>query len=233
MPSKRTTGLAVAPTPEDDDDGDTPAAAGEKAMIGRKPMKQGWGASQNEIDSSSQWAQSFRPEEKSQVLAFLEESPYVGYRRHWIESVGEDGSKSNRPYTCYQTIGEECPLCKAGDKPQAVSCFNVALIDQNGDVTLKSWDVGARLFNVLKAYSNDPKIGPLPKGFFLVSKTGNKSTTQYNVTPIKATALAEDYDTPVPSKEDLAALPKYTADIVPITPRKKMRELGDEISDEY
>lgn len=240
MPTKRAATPPTRPYNGDEDDDETPTSipretddADDDGDEAKPKLKGGWGASQNEIDSTSQWAQAFRPDEKSQVLAFLEDKPYVGYRRHWIETVNEQGAKTNRPYTCYQAIKQECPLCKAGDKPQAVSCFNIALIDENGDPTLKSWDVGARLFNVLKAYSGDTKIGPLPKGFFLVSKTGNKSTTQYNVTPIKASALAEDYGVQVPAKADLDALVKYTSDIVEITPRKKMMDLADELSGEY
>lgn len=231
MPTKRAASAASDPdepanlrSVPDADDSNGDESAG---------LKGGWGASQQIIDSTSSWAQSFRPEEKSQVIAFLEPSPYVAFRRHWIESIDEEKGKTNRPYVCYQTVGKECPLCKAGDKPQAVSCFNVALVDENGDVALKSWDVGARLYSVLKAYSNDPKIGPLPKGFFLVSRTGTKSTTQYNVTPVKASALAEDYDVQVPSRETLDRLTRYTADIVKLTPLSKMKDLADELGDAY
>jgi hypothetical protein len=184
------------------------------------------------MDSTSSWAQGFRPEERSQIIAFAEEGPYVGYRRHWVDRQTKDG-KQTRSYVCLQSVGKDCPLCEVGVRPQAVSAFNVFVLDPNGDVSLKSWDVGARLFQVLKSYANDPKIGPLTKGFFLVSKTGQKASTQYNVSPIKRTALTEDYDTPIPDEDRLKQFHLYDPEILQIPLPKELREIADEMTDDY
>lgn len=233
MPSKRP--AMTTPDVDADDRGDTetPAQSRGPSEGGGEKLSGGWGAAQATIDSTSSFAQSFRPEEKSQIIKFLDDIPYVAYRRHWIERSSPQGGKVNRPYTCLQSVKKECPLCKAGDKAQAVSAFNILVLDTEGTMTLKSWDVGGRLFNVLKSYSNDPKIAPLSRGFFLVSKTGNKSTTQYNVSPIRASALEEDYDVPVPSPEVVAAHERYTPEIIEIPPVKTLRDLADELTDEY
>jgi hypothetical protein len=184
------------------------------------------------MDSTSSWAQNFKPEEASQIIGFAEDEPYVGYRRHWVDRMTKDG-KSTRSYVCLQTVKKTCPLCEAGVRPQAVSEFNVYLLESNGDVSLKSWPVGARVFGVLKAYANDPKIGPLSKGFFLVNKSGQKQTTQYNVNPIKRTALEEDYNTPVPDEATLKRFKLYDKSILQIPSVKEMQEIADEMMDDY
>ena len=185
-----------------------------------------------EAESTSSWAQSFRPDEKSQLIKFLEPEAYVSFRRHWIERTTAEG-KTNRPWTCLQSVKKECPLCKIGDRPQAVACYNIAILDPNGDLTLRSWDVSVRLLNVVLGYAADPRIGPLTRGFFLVSKTGQKATTQYNISPVKASALEEDYDTPVPDEDDLKALKLYTRDIVQIPKVKELQDLADELVNDY
>ena len=114
-----------------------------------------------------------------------------------------------------------------------MAAFNVALIGEDGQVLLKTWDVGPRLFNVLKGYNNDPKIGPLTKGYFMVSKTGKRGTVQHNVSSVSRTALYEDYDIEPPDQSEIDALVRYTPEVITIPKLKEMRELADELADEY
>jgi hypothetical protein len=208
------------------------------------PLKGGWGESQKQMDSTSQWAQTLRPGEKAQIIKFLQDTPYAAFRRHWVDITIVDeqnrANKTRRPFTCLkswpfdaQGKPSKCPLCDIGDKAQATSCFNVAVCDEDGSLALKSWEVGARPFQVLKAYANDPKIAPLTKGFFLVSKTGRQGTAQNNITPIRATALEEDYDTPVPSQADLDSLTLYTIEVIDIPTVKQLREIAETLVDDY
>ena len=212
-------------------DEETPTPPKMQAGSARR-LRPGWSAGQETMDSTSTYAQSYRPGENIEVIKFLDDHPYASFRRHWIEGVNNEGARIVRAWTCGLSFGDECPLCEVGDKPQAVSSFNIAICGDDGEVTRKSWDVGARLFNVLKSYANDTKIAPLTKGFFLVNKSGKKGSTQYNVTPVKPSALEEDYDVPVPKKEALDALDRYDIDIVEVPPLKKLRELAAEISDD-
>lgn len=204
----------------------------EEEALDNEGIQEGWSAGQATMDSTSQWASAFKPEEKSQVVKFLQDKPYASIRRHWVERTTPEG-KSLRAWTCLKSVKKDCPLCEIGDKAQAVSCFNIAIVGDAGQVERKSWDVGARLFNVLKAYANDPKIAPITRGFFLVSKTGKRGTVQYNVTPVKATSLEEDYDVQVPSDFTLSGLELYTKDIIDIPLPSKMRELAAEMVDDY
>ena len=241
-PNKRAV-KRVAPPPRDDEDEATASTNGHEEvedeatpapkMSGatKRQLRKGWSAGQQTMDSTSTYAQSFRPEDKTQVVKFLEDEPYANFRRHWLDTVNAQGAKTVRAYTCSLSFDEDCPLCEAGHKPQAVAAFNIAICGDDGTPTHKSWDCGARLFNTLKSYANDPKIAPLTKGFFLVSKSGTKQSTTVNVIPVKASSLEEDYDVPVPDPDDLQRLVLYDIDIIEITPRKTLRELAAELSD--
>jgi hypothetical protein len=217
----------------DDDDGESEAPRQVKRPKNEsEELRGGWSAAQETMDSTSSFANALKPEEKSQVIKFLQDDPYVNYRRHWIDRTGPTG-KTTRSYTCLKSFGKDCPLCDVGDKPQAVSAFNVALIGDDGVVSLKSWDVGPKIFNILKGYANDPKIAPLTRGYFLVSRTGKQGSVNHQVNPVKASALEEDYDIPVPDQADFDRLELYNKDIVEVPTRKTLDELATEIADDY
>jgi hypothetical protein len=235
-PTKRAIRRMSAKPREDEDDGEDEAPARSKRT--RQPVNEseelrgGWTAAQDTMDSTSSFAQTLKPEEKSQVIRFLDDDPYVNYRRHWIERSTPTG-KVTRSYTCLKSFGKDCPLCEIGDRAQAVAAFNVALIGDDGVVSLKSWDVGPKIFNILKGYANDPKIAPLSRSYFLVSRTGKKGTVNHQIIPVKASALEEDYDIPVPDQAAFNRLEKYTKDIVEVPTRKTLDEVATEIADDY
>ena len=221
---------------DDDDDDDTPVARSRGMTEDEvSEIKGGWTEGDKQMASTSSYAQTLKLEEKAQVIKFLDDTPYANFRRHWVERTTKDSGKTIRAYGCPKTVGKECPLCDAGDRPQAVAAFNIAIVGDDDNLVLKSWDVGPRLFQVLKGYANDPKIGPLTKGFFIASRTGKRGTTQHNVSPVSRTALEEDYDITPPSKDDLDKLAKdkYTPKIVEIAKAKDLRELAEEMADEY
>jgi hypothetical protein len=212
-----------------EEDGDEETANRRSAL--REHIRPGWTAGQKEMEASSSFAQAFKPEEKVKAIKFLDDQPYASFRRHWVERTTKEG-RITRAYTCLETIGEECPLCEIGERPQAVSAFNVAECGDDGQVLLRSWDVGPRLFQTLKGYANDPRIGPLTKGFYVVSKTGKKATTSYNVIPVRASMLEEDYDIPAPDQSLFDGLKPYTIDIINIPKLKEMEEIAQELADE-
>jgi hypothetical protein len=207
---------------------------GEETPAPRRSLKvvrSGWSAGEQMIDATSQFAQNFKPEETVQVIQFLEDAPYASYSRHWIERTVQ-GRKQTRTYTCLETFGESCPLCETyGDRPQATSAFNVALIGDDGVPVLKSWDVGVRIFKQLKGFNADPKIGPLTKGFYAVSRSGKGNNSTTNVIPVRASTLEEDYDTPVPAQGLIEALKLYDGDIIEVPKRSELQELADELAD--
>jgi hypothetical protein len=215
----------TAPSSQQSDDEDDSESAGLEV-----PIHSGWTAGQKVMDSSSDYAQILKLDTNIQLIKFLDDQPYANYRRHWVDRMGPKGP-TKRAYTCLETVGKTCPLCAIADRPQAVSAFNVALIGDDGQVLLKTWDVGAKLFNVIRAYSTDPKIGPLSKNYFAVNRTGKAQTTQYNVIPVRESALSEDYGINPPTEADYRTIGKYDASIIQIPKKTDLEEVAQEISD--
>jgi hypothetical protein len=203
----------------------------EESTSSGVPVLGGWSQAQREMDATSTYAQALKPDTNVQIIKVLDDQPYANYRRHWVERTGENGSYK-RPYVCLQTVGKPCPLCDIGDRPQAVSAFNVALFGDQNQIDLKTWDVGGKLFTTLKGFHADPKVGPLTKGFFAVNKTqGGKGKTSNNAWPISVSTAREDYNID-PSPETLKAVPRYDASIIDIPSVKELQEIAAEMSDE-
>lgn len=219
-PSRRPT--RPAPVADDDDEEET-------------VIHGGWTDAQKQMDAASPYAQALKLEANGQVIKFLDDVPYANFRRHWVDRTNPGQPPTRRAYVCPATVNKDCPLCDLGDRAQAVSAFNVLVLGDDDQVLLKTWDVGARLLQVLKAHNSDPKVGPLTKHYFLVSKTGKGSNSQTNVTPIKTTALAEDWAVEPLDAETIAkeAKKKYTPAILEIPTRKVLNEIAGEIADEY
>lgn len=238
--SKRPTRPAPAPIREEEPDEQPEDEVAERiGKAGKRSngvegngIRGGYTEADKQMAKGSSFAQSLKLEEKSVFIKFLEDAPYANFRRHWIERNTKDG-KQLRAWTCLDTIDKECPLCEVGDRAQSVAAYNVVIVGDDGQVIHKSWDVGPRLYQVLKGYMNDPKIGPLTKGFFVASKTGKRGTVQHNVSPISKTALIDDYGMEPPTADELAAVKKYTPEIIQIPATKDLRELAEEIADDY
>jgi hypothetical protein len=223
------------------DEEDAPPPNGHQPPTKKAPVLRGGRTeAQRQADAASSYAKSFRPTNKTEVIKFLEEVPYVVYRRHWVKSTGQDGRETNRPYVCPQSYDDPetgrpmgCPLCDVGDKSQYVASYNIAICGDDGQVLHRSWDMGIRVYKAVDGYSTDPKIAPLTRNFYLVSKSGEGTSTQYNVSPVRASALEEDYDTPVPDQSEFDRIELYTPAIVTVDPPKKLRELAHELTAEY
>ena len=205
----------------------------------KEELRGGWTEAQKQMESTSQWAQAFKPDENTVFIKFLDDTPYVNFKRHWIERASTTpGQRNVRAYTCLKSFdGKDCPLCSIGEKPGAVAAFNIAIVGDDGQLLRKSWDTQPRIYNVLKAYANDPKIAPLTRGFFMVSRSGasgsrSGGTVQYNISPIRASSMEEDYDMTVPTQEELDKLERYTPEIVDVPTMKQLRDLANELADE-
>lgn len=216
----------------DDEEDDRPRARRGQRDGGRgKPaFKRGWGEGRKVLDANSSFAQTFKPGPDTQIVKFLEDEPYASYGRHWVERRTREGT-SNRPYTCLESIDKECPLCEINERVQPISAFNVAVVDDDGDVALKSWDAGPQIFRELEKYANDPKFSPLSKGYFAVFKPTGKNT-KVSINPIPSDrSLEEDYDSTAPHPDDLDDLKLYTENDVEIPSVRDVREVAEEIYD--
>lgn len=197
------------------------------AAGGASVIRRGWSASQQVMDSASPFAQSLKVTEHSQIIKFLEDEPYASYLRHWIERSTPQG-RNKIPFICPTSVGKPCPLCDIGDHPQSVSAFNVALISDDGVAIIKTWDVGVKMLNSIKKWHNDSRIGPLPKGYFMVSNSGKGTTA--DLIPVKASLLEEDFGTIPPTDEALEALDRYDANILQIPKHSELQEIAAELA---
>lgn len=195
-----------------------PAAAG-------RVIKRGWGAAEETKSADSPFAQRLKVTNDAIVIKFLEDDPYTSYRQHWIERQGQ------KSFTCTSNIhAKGCPLCDAGDRPSARFCFNVALLIPGEEPVLRSYEVGPRVVDSLKNFHQDPKMGPLPKHYWSVSKTGKGATSQTNHQMVKAGDLVEDWDLDPITDAQLASLKSkaYDSSIVSIPSFKTLQQIAAE-----
>jgi hypothetical protein len=212
----------VAPQRVVDDD--------EGEELSPEALRAGWSAAQETIDSTSTWAVTFKPTTQTQIVKFLQPSPYASFRRHWIRRVG-----GLRAYVCLQSFNRDCPLCDVGDRASAVSAFNIAVLGDDGEAVLKSWDCGVRITQSLKTFANDNKIGPLDKRtlYFGVMKTEGTGRQQAStlVSPVRERDLQEDYGLHALDDDDIERLLEraYTNDVVQMNSLKELQEVAEEI----
>lgn len=200
-----------------------------KAAKSGSGIRGGWAAAQQQVDASSTFAQGFRLSNVPQIIKFLEDAPYAGYSRHWVQRAN-----GKRPYTCLQSVGKECPLCSVDPRPQSTTAFNIAVVEEDGSVSHKTWDVGSRVFNTIRNFATNSKHGGLTFGYYAVTKVGQGQQSQTTILPVRESLLVEDYDVDPPSADDLKFV-LYTADIIPVPSVDELREIASELAsgDDY
>ncbi len=167
---------------EDDDDNDTDEVAP------RKVVRSGWGSSERTSGGSGdEFAKRLKVTEEIQIIRFLDDAPYARYRQHWVERKGQ------MSFTCIADIetGTTCPLCEAGNRPSWRFNFNVVLMTPGEDPVLRSYEVGARVIDQLKNFNDHPAMGPLPKHYWTVSRSGKGATTSTNHQMVRASDLPD------------------------------------------
>lgn len=190
-------------------------------------IKRGWGAAQKVQEATSAFAQRFKVLEEPQIIKFLEDEPYASFRTHWV-----DGRAGQKSFVCLADHQDGCPLCDAGNRPSTKFAFNIALLGDEGDLSVKSFEVGVRLIDQLKNFHTDPRQGPLSKNYWAVSKTGKGSQTQTILQMVRERDLAE-WSMVAYTDADMGVLKRnsYTPEIISIPKRSDLLEIAAEISD--
>ena len=140
-----------------------------------------------------------------------------------------EGKKS---FVCLQTprIDESCPLCEtAGDLPRNKFAFNVVVLTDENDGTPKVQIMTAppSFARQLRAMNMDPKMGPLSKHYWAISRQGSGPKTQYTLNRVKANDLAEEWDLdPEAVAASLKNLPLYDSSVTYVTPREELIEIA-------
>jgi hypothetical protein len=100
---------------------------------------------------------TFRVEDDSEVIVFLEPENFTYALRHWVKYIGEDGKEATRTEWCLE---DDCPLCDIGDRPKPVAFFNVVDLAVPNKVLV--WEA-----------SSDP-TGVIQKEFNKLAKRGKE-----------------------------------------------------------
>ena len=208
----------------DRDEEDAPAA-------GRKSFRSGWSAATQLVESTSGYAQYLNPSNNLQVIRFLEDEPYAAYSRHWVTRHTSEGVKK-RTYTCLASLHppRRCPLCAVPDRPQSVVAFNVALIGDDGVPTLKTWDVGVRVFNQIDKLKDRPMVGgKISSVYWTVEKSGSGQSSQVHLNPVREDLLEEDYGIVLPDEDEIFDLEPHDASIIQIPNLSELEDIADEM----
>lgn len=121
----------------------------EGTTTGTRTARRGFGGL-NKLNQTT-----FRVEDDSEVIIFLEPENFTYALRHWIKYIGEDGNQTTRAEWCLE---EDCPLCDIGDRPKPVAFFNVVDLTVPNKVLV--WEASA-----------DP-TGAIQKEFNKLAKRG-------------------------------------------------------------
>jgi hypothetical protein len=188
----------------------------------RRLIKRGWGNAEQARSANSPFAERLKFAEEPVLIKFLEDEPYTSYHQHWI-----DRKQGQRSFTCIADINPKgCPLCDAGDRPSLRTAFNVALLI-DGEWLVKSYEVGPRVFDSLKNFHQDRRMGPLSRHYWAVSKSGKGGTSQTNHQMVKADDLEDMWDADPISDAAMAKLKEkvYDESIVRIPNYNTLKQL--------
>lgn len=232
-PVRRTAKRAAAPVEDDDDDDEQPVRR-KRSAVGtahndddddepvnkRRVVRSGWAGVEQTKVSDSEYASRLKITDDPQIIKFIEDAPFASWRQHWIERQGQ------KSFTC---LGDDCPLCNAGNKPTSRFAFNVALLSEGEDPVLKSFEIGVRVIGQLQNFHKEPRTGPLSKHYWAVSKSGKGASTVTNLQLVKERDL-EEYGLAPITADELADLlsSKYTDDIIAIPKRKDLINIAEE-----
>ncbi|MDP9870440.1 MULTISPECIES: hypothetical protein [Streptosporangium] len=186
----------------------------------------GWETFRNKA-KSGKFAENFKIDNDEIVIKFLEEGPFAVYQQHWLKEA--EGRKS---YVCLE---EDCPLCDdLGDEPRYQILFNVVDFSNPEKPTVKVWACGVRVAQKLEGLSENKKTGPLNRDdtYWVVSKSGKGTKTEYNLRPVRAHSLADEEDIEPLDEEELAEFAAQAAgpETVKQDSREDLEELVDELS---
>jgi hypothetical protein len=109
----------------------------------------------------------------------------------------------------------------------------VALLSEDGEVVIRSYEVGPRQIDSLKNFHQDSRQGPLPKNYWAISRSGKGPTAQTNLQMIRERDLEEEWNIEPLTEERIESLKSeaYDDSIVPIPNRKTLVTIAAEDMD--
>jgi hypothetical protein len=193
---------------------------GEASPKVRRVVRSGWSGVDSVKTGNSDYAVRLKLTEDTQIIRFIGDAPYASYGQHWLERSGQ------KSFVC---IGEDCPLCKAGNRPSKRHNFNVALLTEGEEPALRSLEVGPRVIDQLKNFHNSDRTGPLDKHYWAISRTGKGATSSTLLQMVKAADL-EEWGLSALTADQLAEFAEtaYTEDIIQVPSKRDLVQIASE-----
>lgn len=187
---------------EDDEPRRSKKARGSKGS-GKKSRtsnrNSGWDAYDREKARSSDYADKIVVKNiKGEVLLkFLSDAPDFSYSLHWFDEM-----KGRKGWMCLKSADPDadCPACDMGDRPMPNACFNVLVLDEDGDWNLKVLVAGKRLTGQIHGLSEGR--GGLSGPYWSLMAGPDGSGTG-NFQRVKDRDLDEDWDVEPLTEEEL------------------------------
>lgn len=140
-----------------------------------------------------------------QIVKFLdpEATPFAAYKEHWLTQK-TSGKRS------YISLGANDPLVtKLGSKPREIRAFTIANLSAEGGPQRQVLKATPRLYKSLYAAHHNAQFGPLHRGYWALSRTGEMAAIAYQVNSVKERDLQEDWGI------DIAAFGPLIAEMKP------------------
>lgn len=201
---RRGRGRASSEEPEEDKPSRGRGRRGSRedaGSAGSRRATSGFGAYSSKKVSTGGFADEFKPGDNNKVLIkLLEEGPFDTYNQHWIDDMPSGERKS---YVCrddeYFGSGKDldCPLCEIGEGKRTFSLFNIVDFSNPRKPEVKVWAASAAVTDQFERASKEPKTTPLNREdvyFEVELQKKNSKSRQWNVVPVKARDLPDDYD---------------------------------------
>jgi hypothetical protein len=212
-------------------------------------IQSGWEAAIRAIDTprTRTYVKDFRFDDEPQLVKFLDSAPIASFLQYWVGSRAGKKSFISPVRPDFGNEGEVydpvlAALRKARDtkrdgqlpvswpsKKMAFSVVNFSLDEPTQQALIVTISTAG---SQLRRLNDDPKIGPLDKNFWSLSKTGTGPQSAYSILPIKARDLQEDWGLD-PEEADLIAsrmVPQTVGDFRPAT-SEELDEIAREVLD--
>lgn len=189
-------------------------------------IQSGWEAALRSAStpaSGGDYVKDFRFTEESQLVKFLDSEPIAVYSQHWIERPGK------RSWVCTGKV--DCPLCGIGDKPARKVSFSIVNLSHPDGPTVEILTVSAKTMQILNRYHQDRSTGPLDRLFYSMSKTGSGPKTVFNILPVKARDLEEDWGLdPAETEAVIGGFEPLTNKVISFSTKETLEEIAREIN---
>lgn len=186
-------------------------------------VQTGWKAV-DKARTTGEWTNDFRFSEDPQLVKFLTNEPWT-YAQHWVTREGK------RSFPC---IGKGCPLCRVGVAASTKVVFAVMSFGndpEHDEPQVMNLQTGPRFAETLKNFNDDPKVGPLDRLYWALSRSGTGRKTQYAALPVKERDLEDDWNLDPDEVLDVVQSADVPSPKTALTwpTRKQLQEIADEI----